>query len=433
MTIFDAALSPANASPIDPVGHVATFVARLERGVAEAFRARGHDERLFAEVAAQVLLELRPERTLSGHAILEWAIRTRQLPPAADPAGRFGEPPVTLHFGDRFHVDVYFWFSSTTAIHEHGFSGAFCVLEGGSVHTTYTFVPRSRTQGALWVGDLRYSNAEVLRPGDVRAILPGREFIHSLFHLESPSVTLVVRTHEDPTAQPQYTYGRPGLALDEQSVRGPLHRRLEALRALGRMDSTRYLQSSITMLSEGDALTAFCVLRQARGVLRRSAELMAELEGMAARCFAELFPTFRAALDELGRTRLVQTRREHVDCPELRFFLALLLNVPDRARIVELVRARCGVASPSDRIIEYLLRLAGQQQTTLTLTPNHRPILEHLLDGALDAEVVRRAALQYHATEEHAAERIAAFCARLRADPMLGVLFALQPSPGEAR
>jgi hypothetical protein len=53
-----------------------------------------------------------------------------------------------------------------------------------------------------------------MRTGDVRQILSGDRFIHSLFHLDRPSVTMVVRTKHDSGTDPQYSYFPPGIAYD---------------------------------------------------------------------------------------------------------------------------------------------------------------------------------------------------------------------------
>ncbi|MFN2514442.1 MAG: hypothetical protein ABR568_23900, partial [Pyrinomonadaceae bacterium] len=54
------------------------------------------------------------------------------LPHQYDVEGRFGNPPITLFAGPRFHIDVYYWLDGTTSIHQHSFTGAFQVLLGSS-------------------------------------------------------------------------------------------------------------------------------------------------------------------------------------------------------------------------------------------------------------------------------------------------------------
>ena len=90
--------------------------------------------------------------------------------------------------------DRLYWFASTTAIHDHAFCGAFSVLDGGSLHSQYSFTPSVNCGDGLTLGTLESIRNERLRKGDVRTIHPYDGLIHSLFHIEHPSVSLVVRT-----------------------------------------------------------------------------------------------------------------------------------------------------------------------------------------------------------------------------------------------
>ena len=49
--------------------------------------------------------------------------RAQALPEQMDVEAAFGNPPVTLFAGLRFHIDVYFWLDGTTEIHQHAFAG----------------------------------------------------------------------------------------------------------------------------------------------------------------------------------------------------------------------------------------------------------------------------------------------------------------------
>jgi hypothetical protein len=47
---------------------------------------------------------------------------------------------------------------------------------------------------------------ELLNVGDVQEIQAGRQYIHSLFHLDQPSATIVIRTEKSPLYLPQFAY-----------------------------------------------------------------------------------------------------------------------------------------------------------------------------------------------------------------------------------
>ncbi|MGI8469286.1 MAG: hypothetical protein ACR2N3_12620 [Pyrinomonadaceae bacterium] len=82
-----------------------------------------------------------PEKVSAWDAIA-WTLGETNLPEQRDLAGRFDDPPITLYNSPRFHIDIYFWLDGTTSIHQHGFCGAFQVLLGSSLHSSYDFEPQ---------------------------------------------------------------------------------------------------------------------------------------------------------------------------------------------------------------------------------------------------------------------------------------------------
>ena len=152
---------------------------------------------LFPDLAHDALLEFQAHEHVLAADILRWTLQTDPLPHQADLKAAFGQPPVTLYLDDVFSIAALFWLDGTTEIHQHSFSGAFTLLTGSSVHSRYSFDLEEAINERLQLGGLAWQQSELLSPGDVRKIESGRRFIHALFHLERPSVTIVVRTHLD--------------------------------------------------------------------------------------------------------------------------------------------------------------------------------------------------------------------------------------------
>jgi hypothetical protein len=73
----------------------------------------------------------------------------------------------------------------------------------------------------------------------------------------------------------------------------------------------------------------------------------------------ELADLILPVLEEVRRQQNLIQRRGQITSNEHRFFLALLLNVPDRAKIVELVRQRFPERDPVDTITEWVDELAN--------------------------------------------------------------------------
>jgi hypothetical protein len=180
--------------------------------VERAWRAKSYDERALPELALAALQRAQLHQRVTPREILSWAITTEQLLPPRRQDKEFGQPPLMVYLGERFFIEVLFWLEGTTDIHQHGFSGAFSVLAGSSIESQYEFQPRHPIHAQLALGDLRLKSLRLLPTGECRPIVGGSALIHSVFHLDHPSVTVVVRTYQDVAALPQFSYLRPHLA-----------------------------------------------------------------------------------------------------------------------------------------------------------------------------------------------------------------------------
>ncbi len=155
-----------------------------------------------------------PSAEVDPFDVVRWVQEAIALVPQVNLDASFGQPPVTVFHCERFYIDVLFWVDGTTILHQHAFCGAFHVMAGRSVHSTFTFTPRHRYCQQLLSGRLDVLAVELLTKGDVRAIRAGGDFVHSLFHCDRPSVSVVVRTPLVPAAPIAYVHTRGGLAYD---------------------------------------------------------------------------------------------------------------------------------------------------------------------------------------------------------------------------
>lgn len=163
------------------------FFRRLGDDLTARWRARGNREEEFPAIAADhnAPSHVRPAE------ILDWVLQADALP--------YQEPSeidlaLTLYWSERFAIYALFWVDGTTLIHDHDAWGAFQVLAGSSLHTTFSFDESERVTSCVALGELKLRKLETLRQGDVREVAVGRAFIHSLFHLDRPSVTIAIFT-----------------------------------------------------------------------------------------------------------------------------------------------------------------------------------------------------------------------------------------------
>ncbi len=345
-----------------------------------------------------------PSKTTPWEAV-EWALSVREMPPQRDLAARFAQPPVTLYNAPRFHVDIYFWFTSTTALHQHAFCGAFQVLEGSSLHSWYEFEREESVNMFTETGRLDLKVCQILEKGATQEIWPGRQYIHSLFHLDEPSATIVVRTHRSPLAQPQFSYYKPGLALDpffDDDTAAKKRQLVMAILQARRPDADDLIEK---LLTESDFQTSFVLMTHLRGALRndqieeafgvgagneRFERFLRIIENRHGRTAEILRPVFEYM--EI-QTQLVD-KRKFVSQPEQRFLFALLLNIDDREHILDLVRQRYPDEDAVEKVLDLIFdlsqsRIFGQDTSVLGFDVGAAELfaLEGLLRGKQDDEI----------------------------------------------
>lgn len=213
-----------------------TLVGRAER---EWTRVRRRLQ-AFPDVAARLLAEFeydwskeRLDRELSA-----WFLKGRGFPEQVALHNTFGQPPITLFNNGSLVVDLYLWVAADTTVHSHGFRGAFRVLHGRSLQETYAVTVTRRLAPGVMQADPGVPQMSILEPGDVRAILPGEQLTHRVIHLESPTVTLCVKTINEPRLH-QWEYYPDGLAVQRHDLAPELIKELYFFEYLLRQDAAR--------------------------------------------------------------------------------------------------------------------------------------------------------------------------------------------------
>ena len=335
----------------------------------EAWRAKDYDETVFPAMAADALKNADLPSKVSPWEVIEWTLQQSELPRQKDVQARFGEPPITLFVAPRFHIDVYFWFEGTTSIHQHAFCGAFQVLEGSSIHSWYEFEKRDAVNSFCEIGEMSLRVCQLLEVSAVQEIRPGRQYIHSLFHLDQPSVTIVIRTDKSPLFLPQYDYQKPCLAVDPFYEHESTTKKLQSIAALFRAhhpDADRIVSD---MLDTADFHTTFLILRTARSMLAGNRlhevfnistpqDRFANYLKLACDRHGERGEEFRRVFSRMDRLDEILKRRGFVTNAEHRFFLALLLNVDGKENIFSLIKQRYPNDDPIEKILDWVLELS---------------------------------------------------------------------------
>ena len=343
------------------------------------WRAENYSEQQFPEIAAQALAEADLPSKVDPWEIIRWVHTAVPLPEQKDVPGKFGNPPITLFAGSRFYIDVYYWLDGTTSIHQHSFTGAFQVLLGSSIHSHYNFREDQILNEHFSVGELTLNSVDLLKVNDIKQIKPGRQYIHSLFHLDRPSATITIRTEHTPSAALQYDYRKPYFAINPFYQNVPMIKKLQTISLLLGMKHKEADLMIGDLITSSDFHTTYFILESV-AQLRHS--LMDDLFGLSAgkdrvdalierarTVHGDLVDKFVAVMEEHDRQVSIISKRNTITGEEHRFFLALLLNVPNREKILELVSNRFPENDPVEKILDWVEEL-GQTRVLGSKEPN---------------------------------------------------------------
>lgn len=367
-------------------------VARIGEEIERRWAGRDYRRQLFHHIAADCLREAAYQQHFDEDEIIAWVNRAgTSLPLQLDPRSRFGQPPLTVWGTDRFVLDLYFWVDTETSIHDHSFSGAFTNLTGDSLNCTYRFEPDARHGEGLLTGTLALDCADYVTAGDVRPIVAGAKFIHRVWHLGSPTITLVARTIKRQPRLRQYSYYSEGLAVQYRS-RPPIEfqRRREFMGYLFRRRHPRRIALAEETLGRAHGWQHFILLSDLVTFYLKDTDDAHELDGLI-----ERLPTkSRLWLDKgLAVMRAAHPLRSvywhRLSRTEHRLLIALLATYTERQSIVEWL-ARHGYEGDWRELIAVWLSEmdADKALLRLRLGSARAEIITHLLGGLSDADAL---------------------------------------------
>ena len=341
-----------------------SYFEKLGRTVLERWRKQNFSLEAFPELARIAIDEAPPSENVGLEEMIhEFLVNDEQ--PFQSQSG-FGQPELVAFNDPRFYIQILFWMEGTTEIHQHEFSGAFHVMQGSSVHSEFDFVGARSVTPHLRIGDLRMKQIELLESGRTVPITSGRECIHSLFHLDTPSVTVVVRTHHDPGTGPQYNYLPPHIAIDPIHADALTIRRKQLLDVLETLDHPSYATRVREMVGSLDFERGFNTLLHAMDRLQVLDEWEPVLATFQKR-HGELAKGVPETLAESLRRDSISQMRYHIENPEHRFFLALLMSVQNRSDIHALITERFPDHSPIEMILGWAEELIEPADFGITI------------------------------------------------------------------
>jgi len=328
------------------------FFSKLGRDVLARWKKKNFSLAHFPEIARGILAERPPSDYVDIEGLMrDFLFNDEQ---AFQTQSGFGQPELVVYDNPRFYIQVLFWLDGTTDIHQHEFSGAFHVMRGSSIHADFEFQNAQAISTHFRVGDLRMTGIELLETATTVPIVSGREHIHSLFHLDMPSVSVVIRTHHDPGTGPQFTYLPPHVGVDPVPHDALTMRRMQLLDALERLGDPIYPTLVRKMIGELDFERGFFILQNGMVHLQEMEEWQATVKAFEKKHGAP-GKLVAPVLEEILRRDSLMQMRGAITAVEHRFFLALLMNAPSRKDILTLVSRRY----PGDPV-ETIMGWAGE-------------------------------------------------------------------------
>lgn len=192
-------------------------------------------------------------------SVAEWLLESKEIPPQVNLFNTFGEPPVTIFNNGKFAVDIYFWRKNDTAIHSHAFRGAFKVIHGQSLHEEFQVSFLDAIDQDISFSKLSESTKTIMKTGSTQIINPGIELVHSVLHLDNPTITLCIRTVEDVELD-QWSHFKTGISYKNHNLQKETIKRVlyfEFMHSSNADEALVFLNKSLAKIRTSEKITLY--------------------------------------------------------------------------------------------------------------------------------------------------------------------------------
>lgn len=301
----------------------------LGANVDRKWRNKNYNKTFFPEIAHNALIASKLNTKINFQEIIALGLH-------GDPAinqwqenSPFGDLQLIPYRDNNFYIEILVWKNGSTSIHDHGFSGAFMVLEGKSINARYKFDVQEEINTNFKIGQLHGEEFEFLHPGDVREIQAGRALIHAVYHLQEPTVSIVVRTYQDDWVMPQLEYRGNRIAV-HQKLNNNFLNKIRTLRVLQSVDHNLFLNTAKAHIVDANVDEKYWLWRSFFASIDTQDFISATLSD------TEMF-----IIDVLRKEERIQSllnlKRTITDI-HFKYFIDLIINIPEWKNISTLLR-----------------------------------------------------------------------------------------------
>ncbi len=401
---------------------------RLGADVEKSWEKTGNDAEVFPEIAGTAIERHALHERFDQLEFATWFGRSVGLHSHLDTGSASRSPSLTLWRNDRFVVDLQFWSAPDTTFRDHGYSGAFAILTGETIHCIYRLEFIAHPEPGIMLAKLDLETVDQLREGMVQSVYQERPFIHRPRHIDRPTVTLSVRSIPTPLPVGHYEYYRPGFAIEITHTRfnhDPFKTEMAFMHYLADTDphQLEWYIEQVTDHSQDRRLTFRLVLslfdRVPVDVLEHLALINRLLDRLQDR-YGAWVDAFGVALEHRLREKQVEWSVMHdVDH---RLLAVLLQTYGERSAIDDAVRRFRGVDRTDIWIAERLKEMIAQGAIRLSMEDFQYNILRDLILGWSETDVI--AVAMSRSNMPTSPSRVREFCAALRKVDVLEPLFA---------
>ncbi len=232
---------------------------------------------------------------------------------------------------------LHYWFDDIATPHHHAWTGFFMNLKGRVIHSVYDFIPAERMGAHLAFGELRNHTTELITEGMAVPVHPGDGYIHSLWHIDSPCISLSVRIKSSKFSPDALTldYDRWSGTAFCVSQRDDVSQLYKWLRLQLKTNEGNYYRIIDDIIVQEDVTTVILLL----GMIMNTemdldlADYLNDHVPDKAPGLRERYPAFA---EGLARNRLFSNIRLNVTEPELRGLFGALYLASDLNHFLEI-------------------------------------------------------------------------------------------------
>ncbi|MEM7086237.1 MAG: hypothetical protein AAF489_08655 [Bacteroidota bacterium] len=302
---------------------------------------------------------------------------------------------ITVAETSSLYMFVHYWSDGIATPHQHVWSGFFMNLKGTIIHSEYEYEALEKLGPNLDFGRLSTKRTEILYPGDMVPVYPGKAYIHGLWHVDSFCLSLSVRTKTNKFSSNQLTidYNRcSGIAIDLTPKRPDIQQLTLWLGVLYERNRNIYEKSLDNILNSLDACSILLMFYHLLK-LHSHLELINYFETKYSIVSDPLLGHYKNFLHDLGRDEIFFGIRSNITDFELRALYGALYvadNLQHFLKILALLFPKEPVVDTGGQLLFKATNTPVLKESPQSLQNTYKLYLKAILAGSSHEVFVAR-------------------------------------------